>query len=84
MEVGISELRSRRSRHWSDADAGSYRTAKVWKDFQLAYTIEGHEQSVWAVLALDGEDDLVLTGACSVRRNGSNSRNDANRLCRRC
>lgn len=38
------------------------RTAKVWKDFQLAYTIEGHEQSVWAVLALEGEDDLVLTG----------------------
>ena len=43
------------------------RTAKVWKGFQLAYTLEGHEQSVWAVLALEGNDDLVLTGelACS-------------------
>jgi phospholipase A-2-activating protein len=36
----------------------------VWKDWQLAYTLKGHEQSVWAVLALDEpEDDLVLTGA---------------------
>jgi hypothetical protein len=34
----------------------------VWKDFQLAYTLEGHEQSVWAVLALEGDEDLVLTG----------------------
>lgn len=40
------------------------RTAKVWKNWQLEYTLKGHEQSVWAVLALDGpEDDLVLTGA---------------------
>lgn len=39
------------------------RTAKVWKNWQLEYTLKGHEQSVWAVLALDGpEDDLVLTG----------------------
>lgn len=50
-------------------DTGTlYRTAKVWKDWQLAYTLEGHEQSVWAVLALEGngspdEEDLVLTGA---------------------
>lgn len=35
----------------------------VWKDFQLAYTLSGHEQAVWAVLALDGPDDLVLTGS---------------------
>lgn len=43
------------------------RTAKVWdtSDFQLKYTLEGHEQAVWAVLALDGEDDLVLTGKIS-------------------
>lgn len=34
----------------------------MWKNFQLAYTLEGHEQSVWAVLALEGDDDLVLTG----------------------
>ncbi|GAA5900258.1 WD repeat PLAP family protein [Sporobolomyces salmoneus] len=39
------------------------KTAKVWKDFKLAHTLEGHEQSVWAVLALEGEEDLVLTGA---------------------
>ncbi|GAA5879981.1 hypothetical protein JCM8547_004831 [Rhodosporidiobolus lusitaniae] len=44
--------------------SGSWdKTAKVWKNWELAYTLEGHEQSVWAVLALDGEDDLVLTGA---------------------
>ncbi|GAA5992026.1 hypothetical protein JCM11641_003144 [Rhodosporidiobolus odoratus] len=44
--------------------SGSWdKTAKVWKNWQLEYTLEGHEQSVWAVLALDGEDDLVLTGA---------------------
>ncbi|KDE02794.1 hypothetical protein MVLG_06686 [Microbotryum lychnidis-dioicae p1A1 Lamole] len=45
--------------------SGSWdKTAKVWKDFQLAYTLQGHEQSVWAVLALEGDgDDLVLTGA---------------------
>ncbi|GAA6054564.1 hypothetical protein JCM3770_006034 [Rhodotorula araucariae] len=49
--------------------SGSWdKTAKVWKDWQLAYTLEGHEQSVWAVLALDGDgtqenEDLVLTGA---------------------
>lgn len=40
----------------------------MWKDWQLAYTLEGHEQSVWAVLALESdgsaeEEDLVLTGA---------------------
>ncbi|GAA6016549.1 hypothetical protein JCM10207_002836 [Rhodosporidiobolus poonsookiae] len=44
--------------------SGSWdKTAKVWKDWQLAYTLKGHEQSVWAVLALDGDEDLVLTGA---------------------
>ncbi|BGO89650.1 hypothetical protein NBRC10512_001497 [Rhodotorula toruloides] len=45
--------------------SGSWdKTARVWKDWQLAYTLKGHEQSVWAVLALDEpEDDLVLTGA---------------------
>ncbi|GAA5931392.1 WD repeat PLAP family protein [Sporobolomyces koalae] len=44
--------------------SGSWdKTAKVWKDFKLAYTLEGHEQSVWAVLTLDGAEDLVLTGA---------------------
>ncbi|GAA5833163.1 hypothetical protein JCM11251_005165 [Rhodosporidiobolus azoricus] len=44
--------------------SGSWdKTARVWKNWQLEYTLEGHEQSVWAVLALDGEEDLVLTGA---------------------
>ncbi|GAA6061577.1 hypothetical protein JCM10212_004327 [Sporobolomyces blumeae] len=44
--------------------SGSWdKTAKVWKDFQLSHTLEGHEQSVWAVLALEGDGDLVLTGA---------------------
>ncbi|CEQ39924.1 SPOSA6832_01481, partial [Sporobolomyces salmonicolor] len=44
--------------------SGSWdKTAKVWKNFQLEYTLEGHEQSVWAVLALEGVDDLYLTGS---------------------
>ena len=46
----------------------AHRTAKVWKDFKLAYTLEGHEQSVWAVLALEGDEDLVLTGKQHARR----------------
>jgi phospholipase A-2-activating protein len=36
------------------------RTAKVWKDFRLAFDLTGHQQSVLAVLAL--EDDTYLTG----------------------
>ena len=36
------------------------RTAKVWKNYQLAYDLRGHEQSVWAVIAL--EPDKFLTG----------------------
>ncbi|KZT09614.1 PFU-domain-containing protein [Laetiporus sulphureus 93-53] len=42
--------------------SGSWdRTAKVWKDFQLAYDLIGHQQSVWAVLAIDGRQ--FLTGS---------------------
>ncbi|KIK61833.1 hypothetical protein GYMLUDRAFT_165567 [Collybiopsis luxurians FD-317 M1] len=42
--------------------SGSWdRTAKVWKNFNLAYELKGHEQSVWAVLAVD--EDQVLTGS---------------------
>ncbi|KAL0565642.1 WD repeat protein Lub1 [Marasmius crinis-equi] len=42
--------------------SGSWdRTAKVWKNFQLAYELKGHEQSVWAVLAVD--EDQVLTAS---------------------
>ncbi|KAM0753585.1 PFU-domain-containing protein [Meredithblackwellia eburnea MCA 4105] len=46
--------------------SGSWdKTAKVWStsDFQLAYTLKGHDQAVWAVLALEGGEQLVLTGA---------------------
>lgn len=43
----------------------------MWKDFQLAYTLEGHEQSVWAVLALEGDEDLVLTGELDLPPNVS-------------
>jgi phospholipase A-2-activating protein len=42
--------------------SGSWdRTAKVWKNFTLAYDLKGHEQSVWAVLGI--EEDMVLTGS---------------------
>ena len=36
------------------------RTAKVWKNFTLVYDLKEHEQSVWAVLAID--EDRFLTG----------------------
>ncbi|KPV75934.1 uncharacterized protein RHOBADRAFT_13968, partial [Rhodotorula graminis WP1] len=51
--------------------SGSWdKTAKVWKDWQLAYTLKGHEQSVWAVLALESDgsadqEDLVLTAGAA-------------------
>lgn len=38
------------------------RTAKVWKDFKLVYDLTGHQQSVWAVLALNDEHEQILTG----------------------
>lgn len=42
--------------------SGSWdKTAKVWKNFALAYDLKGHQQSVWAVLAIDEES--FLTGS---------------------
>lgn len=38
----------------------SLRKVIVWKNFEQAYTLEGHTAAVWAVLAI--EDDLILTG----------------------
>lgn len=35
------------------------RTAKVWKDFKLLYDLAGHQQSVWAVLAINSEQFLT-------------------------
>lgn len=40
------------------------RTAKVWQNFQLAYELRGHEQSVWAVLVVD--EETFLTGTFAV------------------
>lgn len=34
-------------------------TAKVWKDFKLLYDLVGHQQAVWAVLAIDGGQFLT-------------------------
>lgn len=39
------------------------RTGKVWVNFQLAYDLEGHDQSVLDVKAI--EEDQFLTGAVS-------------------
>ncbi|TCD70923.1 hypothetical protein EIP91_000829 [Steccherinum ochraceum] len=42
--------------------SGSWdQTARVWKNFALAYELIGHQQSVWAVLAIDS--DQFLTGS---------------------
>jgi len=35
------------------------RTAKVWKNFNLTHDLKGHQQSVWAVLAVDEEQYLT-------------------------
>ncbi|KAK4053024.1 hypothetical protein OIV83_001758 [Microbotryomycetes sp. JL201] len=44
--------------------SGSWdKTAKVWKDFELKYTLRAHDQSVWAVLVLDGDSDSYLTAS---------------------
>lgn len=41
--------------------SGSWdKTARVWRNFECVATLAGHEQAVWAVLALD--EDHVLTG----------------------
>jgi hypothetical protein len=37
------------------------RTAKVWTNFQLVYDLAAHAQSVWAVVAIAGDE--YLTGA---------------------
>lgn len=36
------------------------RTAIVWKNFQQAYVLKGHEAAVWSVLSAD--EEVVLTG----------------------
>lgn len=38
----------------------SCRTAKVWKNFSLVFDLKAHQQSVWAVLVIEG--DHFLTG----------------------
>lgn len=43
------------------------RTARIWRNFELVHTIEGHEQAVWAVVALDpspatNSEPATLTG----------------------
>lgn len=37
-------------------------TARVWKNWETEYVLEGHEGAVWAVLALS-ETDIVTGGA---------------------
>lgn len=62
------------------SDSFLCRTAKVWKDFTLAYELKGHEQSVWAVLAVDEEQ--FITGAWrSVLSDGSRC-SPIHRFCR--
>ncbi|THU81513.1 phospholipase A-2-activating protein [Dendrothele bispora CBS 962.96] len=48
--------------------SGSWdRTAKVWKNFDLAYELKGHEQSVWAVLAIDEEQVLTASADKTIK-----------------
>lgn len=41
-------------------------TAKVWKDFKLAYDLTGHAQSVLTVVAIDGEEFITGKNALYV------------------
>ncbi|KAG5638990.1 hypothetical protein H0H81_008211 [Sphagnurus paluster] len=48
--------------------SGSWdKTAKVWKNFALAYDLKGHQQSVWAVLAVDEEQYLTGSGDKTIK-----------------
>ncbi|SPO40677.1 related to DOA1 - involved in ubiquitin-dependent proteolysis [Pseudozyma flocculosa] len=42
--------------------SGSWdKTAKVWREFQCVATLKGHQQAVWAVVAVD--EDRILTAS---------------------
>jgi len=41
-------------------------TAKVWKDFKLAYDLKGHAQSVLTVVAIDEEEFITGQDASCV------------------
>jgi len=43
-------------------------TAKVWKDFKLAYNLAGHASSVLTVVAIDGEEFITGQNAMRVTR----------------
>lgn len=48
--------------------SGSWdKTAKVWKQFQLAYDLKGHQQAVWAVLAIDDEQFLTASADKTIK-----------------
>ncbi|KAI0683709.1 phospholipase A-2-activating protein [Cytidiella melzeri] len=52
--------------------SGSWdQTARVWHQFQFAYELVGHAQSVWAVVALDHAQ--FLTGKSLYRSSADNS-----------
>lgn len=57
------------------------RTAKVWKNFQLVHDLKGHQQSVWAVLAVDSETTLTGTVQYLSCRNSA-SAHALSRVCR--
>ena len=41
-------------------------TAKVWKDFKLAYDLTGHTLSVLTVVAIDGEEFITGQNALCI------------------
>jgi hypothetical protein len=43
-------------------------TAIVWKNFQQAYVLRGHEEAVWSVLPV--KEDVILTGTMEKIGNG--------------
>ena len=49
--------------HLSRDASQTRRSAKVWTRFQLVHDLVGHTQSVWAVIAMEGDE--YLTGARS-------------------
>ena len=48
-----------------------HRTARVWKEYQPLHVLEGHDQAVWAVLSLGGDDFLTGLSQYSHRHESS-------------
>lgn len=42
-------------------------TARVWKNWECAYVLKGHERAVWGVLALPNDEYLTASADKTIR-----------------